>query len=110
VPLLVDHRAIDQNAPLNEGFARHGLTLLAPSRRRLHDPWQHMSRQLSRWRYRIDTVVGQLIKRTHLKRLWGHDLWHLTNRLVRKVLMHTLAAFTNLVAGRPALQFADLLA
>jgi hypothetical protein len=28
---------------------------------------------------------------------------------VRKVLMHTLAVFTNLVAGRPPLQLADLL-
>ena len=53
MPLLADHRAIHQSAPLNEEFARHGLMLLAPFRRHLHDPWPHMSRQLSRWRYRI---------------------------------------------------------
>jgi hypothetical protein len=94
---------------LREELARHGLTLLAPFRRRLQDPWPQLSRQLSRWRYRIDTIFGQLVERTHLKRVWAHDLWHLTNRLVRKVLMHTLAVFTNLVAGRPPLQLADLL-
>jgi hypothetical protein len=95
---------------LREELARHGLTLLAPFRRRLHDPWPYLSRQLSHWRYRIDTIFGQLVERTHLKRVWAHDLWHLTNRLVRKVLMHTFAVFTNILAGRPPLQLAALLA
>jgi hypothetical protein len=95
---------------LREDLERQGLTLLAPFRRRIHDPWPQRSRQLSRWRYRIDTIFGQLVERTHLKRVWAHDLWHLTNRLVRKVLMHTLAVFTNLLADRPPLQLADLLA
>lgn len=81
---------------LREELAQHGVTLLAPFRRRLHDPWPGRSRRLSRWRYRIDTIFGQLVERTHLKRVWAYDLWHLTNRLVRKVLMHTLAVFTNL--------------
>jgi hypothetical protein len=59
-----------------------------------------------RWRYHIDTIFGQLVERTHLKLVWAHDLWHLTSRLVRKVLMHTLAVFTNLRVGRPPLQAA----
>jgi hypothetical protein len=41
---------------LREELARQGLTLLAPFRRRLQDPWPGRSRQLSRWRYRIDTI------------------------------------------------------
>jgi hypothetical protein len=95
---------------LREELARHGVTWLAPFRRRLQDPWPHLSRQLSHWRYRLDTIFGQLVERTHLKRVWAHDLWHLTNRLVRTVLLHTLAVFTNIRAGRPPLQLADLLA
>lgn len=94
---------------LREELASHGLTLLAPFRRRTQDPWPRFSRELSRWRYRIDTIFGQLVERTHLKRVWAHDLWHLTNRLVRKVLMHTLAVLTNLFLGRPPLQLAGLL-
>jgi hypothetical protein len=88
---------------------RQGLTVLAPFRRR-QDPWPDRSRQLSRWRYRSDTIFGQLVERAHLKRVWAHDLWHLTNRLARKVLMHTLAVFTNLFVGRPPLQLAHLVA
>jgi hypothetical protein len=95
---------------LREQLAQHGLQLLAPFRHRAHDPWPRLSRELSRWRYRIDTIFGQLVERTAIKRIWVHDLWHLTSRLLRKVLMHTLAVFTNLTDDRPPLHLADLIA
>lgn len=95
---------------LRESLAQRGIELLAPFRRRTQDPRPHLSRELSRWRYRIDTIFGQLVERTALKRIWAHDLWHLSSRLLRKVLMHTLAVFTNVASGRPPLHLADLLA
>lgn len=67
-----------------------------------------LCRALSRWRYRIDTIFGQLVERTTLKRLWVHDFWHLTSRLLRKILMHTLAVFTNVTTGHPPLHLAAL--
>jgi hypothetical protein len=68
-----------------------GVTLLAPFRSAKHDPCPHWSARLSRLRYRIDTVFGQLAERCAVKRLWAHDRWYLAGRLLRKVLMHTVA-------------------
>jgi hypothetical protein len=79
-------------------------------RRRKQDPWPQLRRDLSRWRYRIDTIFGQLVERTAIKRIWAYDLWHLTSRLLRKVLMHTVAAFTNVALDRPPLHLACLIA
>jgi DDE family transposase len=91
-------------------LASKDMCLVAPYRWRSRDPWPQFSRDLSRWRYRIDTIFGQLVERTAVKRIWAHDRWHLTNRLLRKILMHTLAVFTNLTLGRPPLHLADLVA
>jgi hypothetical protein len=47
---------------------------------RFKPPWERellgsgKRRRLSRWRYRIDTIVDLLVKRTHLKRVEAHDL------------------------------------
>jgi hypothetical protein len=46
-------------------------------------------------RSRIDTVFGQLVDRFAVKRVWARDLWHLSSRLLRTVLMQTLAASSS---------------
>jgi len=61
---------------------------------------------LSRFRYRIDTVFSQLTERFSIKRVWAKDLWHLTARLLRKVLSHTVAFLLN---HRQPLQLFNLL-
>lgn len=63
---------------------------------------------VSRLRYRIDTVFGQLVERCTVKRVWARDAWHLWSRLLRKVLMHTLAVLLNCQQGHPPLQLARL--
>jgi hypothetical protein len=88
--------------------ARAGVVLLAPSRSATKDPAPARSALLSRVRYRIDTVFGQLVERLHVKRVWAHDPWHLWNRLLRKLLTHTLAVWLNTAAGAPHLQLAGL--
>jgi hypothetical protein len=93
---------------LREQLAQRGVELLAPFRCRKQDPQPHLSRALSRWRYKIATIFGQLVERTTLKRLWAHDCWHLTSRLLRKALMHPLAVFTNVTTGHPPLHLAAL--
>ncbi|MBA3827251.1 MAG: IS982 family transposase [Ktedonobacterales bacterium] len=94
---------------LKADLADHQIRLLAPFRRRKHDPWPAWSYLLSQWRYRIDTVFGQLVDRTALKRVWAKDFWHLCHRLLRKVLMHTIAVWTTTLLGLPALQLAHLI-
>ncbi len=87
-----------------------GVALLAPYRSAKRAPHPRWSALLRRVRYRIDSVFGQLVDRCTVKRVWARDLWHLSNRLLRKVLMQTLAVLLNRELGNPPLQLALLVA
>ena len=86
-----------------------GVELLAPYRSKKRDPTPERSAYLSRVRYRIDTVFSQLTGRYSIKRVWARDLWHLTSRLLRKILSHTIAFLLNHRVGNQPLQLAKLL-
>lgn len=90
-------------------LAQRGVELVAPYRHKSRDPHPKLSAYLSRLRYRIDTVFGQLTDRYSLKRLWVRDWWHLANRLLRTALSHTLMLLLNQRAGNQPLQLARLL-
>jgi hypothetical protein len=90
-------------------LAPAGITLLAPFKKRAKDPDPAGSTRLTRLRWRIETVAAQFVERFRLKRLWARDAWHLTSRLLRKVLSHTCAVYLCLEQGTPPLQFAHLL-
>ena len=93
-----------------EEAARLGVGLLAPTRKASQDPTPARTALLSRVRYRIDTVFGQLTERFAVKRVWAQDPWHLWSRLLRKLLSHTLAVLLNGQAGNPPRQLAHLIA
>jgi hypothetical protein len=95
---------------LAEELSRDGLVLLAPYRWASRDPNPRVGRFLSRIRYRIDTVFGQLAERYHAKRVWAKDHWHLANRVVRKVLSHTIAVLLTTQSGAPPLRLERLVA
>ena len=90
-------------------MAGWGVELAASYRTKKHDPNPKRSAFLSRLRYRIDTVFSQLTERYSIKRVWAKDLWHLTARLLRKVLSHTVAFLLNHQMGNQPLQFSKLL-
>ena len=92
-----------------EELAQMGIELLAPYSSKKRDPAPRRSALLSRFRYRIDTVFSQLTQRYSIKRVWARDLWHLTSRLVRKVLSHTVAFLLNHQIGNSPLQLSKLL-
>jgi Transposase DDE domain len=94
---------------IKEELANTGIELLAPYSSKTRDPTPKRSAFLSRFRYRIDTVFSQLTGRYSIKRVWAKDLWHLTGRLLRKVLSHTVAFLLNHRAGNQPLQLAKLL-
>jgi hypothetical protein len=87
-------------------WQRQGVNLFAPYRSARRDPHPHWSARLSHARYRSDTVFGQLVDRCAVKRVWARDSWPLCSRLLRKVLMHTLAVLLNVDLGNPPLQLA----
>ena len=94
---------------LTAALAPAGIAVLAPFKKRATDPDPAGSRLLGRVRWRIETVVAQLVERFHLKRIWARDAWHLTSRTGRKVLSHTIAVCLCLERGFPPLQFKRLL-
>jgi len=87
-----------------------GVVLQAPFRKASGQPAHSWSPVLGRVRYRIDTVFGQLTDRCGAKRVWARDVWHLRNRLLRMVLMHTLCVLFNLQDEAPPLQLDRLVA
>jgi hypothetical protein len=88
-----------------------GIVLQAPFRR-AHSPQAPASQSsvLGQVRYRIDTVFGQLTDRCKLKRVWARDVWHLRNRILRVLLMHTLCVWLNQHDEAPCLQLDRLVA
>jgi len=62
---------------------------------------------LMRVRRLIETVIGQLVERFSIEKVWARDLWHLTSRLNRKLLAHTVCRWLNRHSLNP-LQFEQL--
>ena len=95
---------------LQAALRKAGIILQAPFRKAGSQPAHSWSAALGRVRYRIDTVFGQLTDRCGVKRVWARDLWHLRNRVLRRVLMHTLCVLFNLQDEAPPLQLDRLVA
>ncbi|MBM0740482.1 IS982 family transposase [Phormidium sp. CLA17] len=62
---------------------------------------------LMRVRRLIETVIGQLVERFSIEKVRARDLWHLTSRLNRKLLAHTVCRWLNRHSPNP-LQFEQL--
>jgi hypothetical protein len=56
----------------------------------------------------IETVGSQLCHHLHIKKIWARDLWHLTNRICRKILAHTFCVLFCLKEGLSPLAFTKL--
>ena len=86
-----------------------GLEMLVPFKKATSDPDPERSRAISSIRYRIETVFSQLCERFSVKRVRARDLWHLSSRLLRKVLAHTLMVALNREQRNEPLRLAELL-
>jgi hypothetical protein len=53
-------------------------------------------RTLTGKRRLIETVAGQLEQRFKIKTTFARDLWHLLNRIIRKILSHTVGVLLNM--------------
>ena len=95
---------------LSEWLRGRGVEMLVPFKKRASDPAPERSRRITRIRYRIETVFSQLCERLSIKRVWARDLWHLSSRLLRKVLTHTVMVVLNRERGHAPLRLAELLA
>jgi len=94
---------------LEEELAAQGIDLQTPLRKNMIDtrPTSFVQQLLSTRRL-VETVIGQLTERFNIEKVRARDLWHLTNRFVRKLLAHTVAVFLNGCLHREPLQFEGL--
>lgn len=94
---------------LKEELAQRGLNLETPLRKNMQETRpKPFVRQLMKMRRLVETVIGQLTERFHIETIWARDLFHLTNRFIRKLLSHTVGVFLNTLLGRSPLQFEGL--
>lgn len=89
-------------------LAGHGVTFRTPYLHKSREPDPARAARLSAVRYRLETVNGQLADRYRAKRTWARDLWHLTNRVTRKVLSHTAMVWVARRNGHRPLSFDHL--
>ena len=57
----------------------------------------------------VETVIGQLTDHLHIAKVRARDLWHLTSRINRKILAHTMGIYLNRMLRREPLQFDGLI-
>lgn len=98
------------SADLKRDLAAQDIQLETPCRCNMQSMRPHEWVQLEqRLRRLIETVNSQLSERFHFERIRCRDPWHLTNRVNRKILAHTLCCWLNHKLGRSLLQFEGLI-
>ena len=92
---------------------RYGTQLIVPKRKNMKNqdeiPIDKITSRLFRKiRKVIETVGSHLTERLNITKIRVHDLWHFQNRLIRKILTHTVAVFLNLQLNRKPLDLDGL--
>jgi hypothetical protein len=72
-------------------------------------PERHL-RALTSIRTLVESVISQLSERLHVERIRARDAWHLTSRMVRKILTHTVGVALLRKHGDFSLQLEQLIA
>lgn len=97
--------------PLQAQLAQRQIDLQTPLRKNMSETRSKaVVQQLQTVRRLVETVNAQLAERFHFERIRARDLWHLTSRVNRKVLAHTLCCWLNRQQGRQLLHFEGLVA
>jgi hypothetical protein len=107
--LLGDKGYISQTLK-KELIVYHHIDLQTPLRKNMVDTRDPLFVQhLIKIRRLVETVIGQLTDHLHITKVRARDLWHLTSRINRKILAHTVGIYLNRMLGRPPLQFDGLI-
>jgi len=106
-------------APADKGFIdavrqalleeRRGVRVVTPTRKGMaarYDP--QLVKACKRIRKCVETVGSQLTERFAIARIRVRNLWHYQQRVIRKVLAHTVVVFLNLQLGRSPLDLDDI--
>jgi len=86
-----------------------GITLHTPLRDNMKDDRPASTVRIQNNNRRlIETVIGQLTEQFRIEKVKARDLWHLTVRIGRKLLAHTVNCVINQKYGNPILQFEQI--
>jgi hypothetical protein len=97
------------NEVRKEELLNEGINLQTPLRANMKDNRDPLEvKEMNRTRRLIETVIGQLSERFNIEKVRARDQWHLTVRIGRKILAHTIAKFLNKTMGNNHLQFDGL--
>lgn len=90
-------------------YQEQGVDLQTPLRKNMTDNRpKSVIKRLMNARRKIETVIGQLSDRFNIQTIRARDMWHLSHRLIRKILAHNICFAINKKLGNPPIQF-DLL-
>ena len=90
-------------------LSQSAISLQTPKRSNMKDSRdKNLVYLLNRFRHLIETVIGQLCERFNFEKVRARDMWHLTSRLNRKLLAHTVCLWLNRHSLNP-LQFEHLI-
>lgn len=107
--LLGDKGYISQKLQ-KELMIYHDVDLETPLRSNMSDTRDpEFVKYLVKIRRLVETVIGQLTDHLHIAKVRARDLWHLTSRINRKILAHTMGIYLNRMLGRAPLQFDGLI-
>ena len=82
-----------------------GIEIHTPLRRNMKDKRpKELVKMMNDKRRLVETVIGQLSERLNIEKVRARDMWHLTVRIGRKLLAHTVNCFINHALDNPILQ------
>ena len=94
------------NKTMKAEFGALGILLHTPLRSNMKDDRSPEEvKALNNQRRLIETVIAQLTERFNAEKIRARDLWHLTVRISRKLLAHSINCCINQKYGNPLLQF-----
>jgi hypothetical protein len=89
-----------------EEFQSEGINIHTPLRENMKDNRpKEFVKMINNKRRLVETVIGQLTERFNIEKVRARDMWHLTVRIGRKLLAHTVNCFINHTLGNSILQF-----
>ena len=108
--LLIGDKGYMSKPLHKELLVYHHVDLETPLRRNMLDtrPPDFVT-SLVKIRRLVETVIGQLTEQFHIAKVRARDLWHLTSRINRTILAHTMGIYLNHLLGREPLQFDGLI-
>lgn len=97
--LLIGDKGLIRPA-LQEMLAKQNLNLQTPLRENMQDSRpKALVKLMMKMRRIVETMIGQLVDRFQIQSIKAKDLWHLSAKIGRKILSHTVCFMFNSIVN-----------